>query len=795
MKERKMVELLAPAGNMDSLMVAVQAGANAVYLAGQSFGARQSAGNFDSESLKHAVEYCHLRDVQVYGALNTLIKEDEIPEAVDAAGEMYLAGADALIIQDWGLASLLRRELPDMELHGSTQMSIYDAAGAFAAAKLGLKRVVIARETPIDELERIAATSPIEIEAFVHGALCYCYSGQCLMSSQIGGRSGNRGRCAQPCRKFYRLKGADAESARIHKDGYLLSMRDLDIRSQMDRVLKSGVVSLKIEGRMRKPDYVAAVTGAYREIIDRHYGVETDTAVRSLSVERVFNREATLGRILGVEEDILNTNAPGNMGVEIGLTDGYDVRRRRLWITLSDSLRVGDGVKIISQGEDMGTQVSSIEIDEKPFKDAAAGSRVSVPFGRALPAGLSVRKTLDSAAVEQAAELMSGERFHIEYHGKIQIRCGEPVQLALYDDRGSHADVVSEQLAEPARSAGLSDERIREQIQKSGDPLFVLGNLQCVVDPTAFVPVSILNSLRRTALEQLKQTRSIRYPARISAPKGQMALETERPVPEIQWVAEVQNIDQLRALEGLEVSRVEYTDEDTLHEALTIASGQKWDLCFAIPCISRTEPAVWGERLKRFPTLKHVRVGNVGQLQLFEEGWTVHGDYTLNIMNAESLTALNRLGMERGTVSVELSRFESRDVLMGANVDSEQMVYGALKVMTSPVCPVGCKKPCTGCDKRRFLMEDERSYVFPARCRDGYFEVFNSRILNLIEYVPDIQGEGFSALQLRFLDESPETVRTITDAFIRAAKGTLRDGELPFRNDIHTTGSYKRGVE
>lgn len=264
----KKVELLAPAGNLESLYAAVQAGADAIYLGGNKFSARAYASNFDDKTMEEAVEYCHLYNVKVYVTINTIMKEKELKEACKYAEFLYNVGVDALIIQDIGLASLLREKLPELELHASTQMTVHNGEAALSLSKLGFKRIVLSRELSLKEIEYISKTLKIETEIFIHGALCVCYSGQCLMSSMIGGRSGNRGRCAQPCRLPYEIvnkKDKDKDK------GYILSPKDMCTIEDIKEIIESGASSLKIEGRMKRPEYVAGVVSEYRNVIDNFY--------------------------------------------------------------------------------------------------------------------------------------------------------------------------------------------------------------------------------------------------------------------------------------------------------------------------------------------------------------------------------------------------------------------------------------------------------------------------------------------------------------------------------------------
>ncbi|MDD3225540.1 MAG: U32 family peptidase, partial [Clostridium sp.] len=258
------IELLAPCGTMESLYAAVQNGADAVYLGGSKFSARAYAANFDEDNMIKAVNYCHSYGVKIYVTVNTLLKEEEIKDALMYAGFLRKIGVDALIVQDTGLIYLIRNNFPDFELHASTQMTIHNDMGAKYFIDKGFKRVVLSRELSLNEIEHISKDLKIETEIFVHGALCVSYSGQCLMSSLIGGRSGNRGRCAQSCRMPYTIeKGSDEIK------GYLLSPKDICTLPEIHNIIKTGASSLKIEGRMKRPEYVATVVRVYRDLIDR----------------------------------------------------------------------------------------------------------------------------------------------------------------------------------------------------------------------------------------------------------------------------------------------------------------------------------------------------------------------------------------------------------------------------------------------------------------------------------------------------------------------------------------------
>ena len=341
----KRIELLAPVGDFECLKAAVQNGADAVYLGASNFSARASAKNFDLTELEKAINYATLRNVRVYLALNTLIKNTELQEAINIAKSAYELGISAIIVQDYGLASILLKTFPDLPIHASTQMSIHNLEGANQIEKLGFKRAILAREISISEIEFISSNSNIELEVFVHGALCISYSGQCLLSSIIGVRSGNRGKCAQACRLPYELINSQNES--IDK-GYLLSPRDLYGLEFIPKLIDIGITSLKLEGRLKKPEYVATVTRIYRKYIDmalanKEYIISEKDKKDLL---QVFNRG---GFSTGHLDNSPNTNlifkeSPTNMGIYIGNVSNYNSNKGHITLNLNDTLAIGDTI-------------------------------------------------------------------------------------------------------------------------------------------------------------------------------------------------------------------------------------------------------------------------------------------------------------------------------------------------------------------------------------------------------------------------------------------------------------------
>lgn len=380
------VELLAPAGGMESLIAAVQAGCDAVYLGGDAFGARAFAGNFDREQMAEAIRYAHRYGVRVYVTMNTLIYEDEMEAALAYARFLYEHDADALLLQDIGLCDRIRQELPDFELHAPTQMHIHNEAGMETARRLGISRVVLPRESTIEEIRSLSGQG-MEIEVFVHGALCVCYSGQCLMSASLMGRSGNRGECAQPCRMRYELYREEMQGAnKIPAQGaYLLSPKDLFTLHELDALLDAGVSSLKIEGRMKKPEYVAQVVSMYRAAIDawkQKRQLPLD-AQKEWDLRKLFNRGFTKGHAFHASgRAMMNPIRPNHQGVVLG--EVIAVSDRRITIRLSEDLHQGDGIRILGKEEDAGCIVNRLYKDGKLVAHAKKGEVVAID--RKIPA-------------------------------------------------------------------------------------------------------------------------------------------------------------------------------------------------------------------------------------------------------------------------------------------------------------------------------------------------------------------------------------------------------------------------
>lgn len=502
------LELLAPAGNFEALKAAVEAGANAVYLAGDHFGARAFAGNFSNDELIKAVEFAHLRRVKVHVTVNTIVADDEFEALTSYLRFLEKINVDAVLVQDLGVASLARQVAPSLVLHASTQMTVHNLEGVKALEKLGFERVVLSRELSISEIKYICANSTAEIEIFMHGALCVCYSGQCLMSSMIGARSGNRGRCAQPCRLPYELvddKGVDLLKGKAGQ--YLLSPKDLNTLDLLPQLIEAGVCSLKIEGRMKRPEYVAIVVETYRNAIDRYFSNPEHyqaTPQEHQHLEQIFNRDFTTAYLERVQgKDMISDKRPNNRGLSIGRVLSVDRGQLKLRITHS-SLRINEGdqleiwvkvggrVTITVKDFHIKNDVCTINTTEN-IRGVKVHDRVFKVFDAELTA--HARKFFTSAAPIRKIPIV----------GEVSVKLGQPLKLkfTIADDDKS-AEVCTEFIAEPAKNQPLTVNVIDKQLRRLGNSVFELIDCHYDVDYNVMIPISEINEARRQAIKQLE---------------------------------------------------------------------------------------------------------------------------------------------------------------------------------------------------------------------------------------------------------------------------------------------------
>jgi putative protease len=477
------LEILAPAGSYDALIAAVENGADAVYLGGKQFSARASADNFGDLELENAVEYAHLRNVRIYVTVNILIDNSEIKDVMEYIKKLYNLGVDGIIVQDLGLLSLIRKLLPHMRLHASTQMTVHNLEGVKFLEGLGVKRVVISRELSLTEINSIAKQTSLELEVFGHGALCVSYSGQCLMSSLIGTRSGNRGRCAQPCRMAYALvdkSGNEVESKKI--GAHLLSPKDLNTLELLPEICSSGIASLKLEGRMKRPEYVATVVQIYRQVLDR---LKTNPENFCVSQEehqklaQIFNRDFTSGYLKGnPSRDLMSYKRPNNRGIRLGRIERIIDQGRLAEIKLDERLRIGDGVEIwVTKGGRQGYYVNEISRNGVQIDEAEKGDIVSVNIIGKPKVGDRVFKTHDITLIEKAQQSYLKPVKNIPIDLNFQAKEGSPFTLEGLDDEGNSVLYTSTYIVARAKKHPATNETVLQQLSRLGGTGYKIGKV------------------------------------------------------------------------------------------------------------------------------------------------------------------------------------------------------------------------------------------------------------------------------------------------------------------------------
>ena len=632
-------ELLAPAGGMKQLIAAVENGADAVYMGGHSFNARINADNFTAEEMKQAIEYAHIRNVKVYITVNTLFKDEELEAGLEYAGELYEMGADALIIQDLGFGSIVREALPDFPLHLSTQASIYNVRGIKKAAELGYERVVPARELSLAEIGRAADTGT-DIEIFVHGAMCFSYSGQCQMSRIIGGRSGNRGLCAQPCRLAYSLDG---------REGYHLSPKDMCTVDRLGEFAEAGVSSFKIEGRMKSAEYVAQVTSVYRKYLDMYYetgSIYVDEADRR-ALEQIFNRGGFTQGYLDKNpgRDFLSGDIPKHRGVYIGRVlekNGQIVR-----IKTNEDISNGDGIEIHCR-DITGNIVTYI-------KEAGRGKLDIGDFKGYAGKGADVYRTSSSVQLKSLRKTFEEGR----YIKKAPVRftftaeCGSFPKL-IVKEGNLNAEVTWDAICEKAVNRPLDKDTVRKQLSKTGNTPFEAVEIQCRIDSGISVPVSAINAMRRQALEALQEIKSRgREEREISMSKLPASEKTDMTGIYVMDIKDIESREFARLLQQYEgrlsifLPLMSYMKN---RENIDEKFGVKYQV---IPYISNVSKGREDEYIESnidsicdAVRTSGIMIGNLCWIEEFvSRGITVYGGYGLNVYNRYTDALLKGLGV------------------------------------------------------------------------------------------------------------------------------------------------------
>lgn len=778
----KNVELLSPAGDFECLKAAIQNGANAVYLGATSFSARSSASNFNDNELEQAIDYAHIRNVKVYLALNTLIKNSEINEAIKICEYAYKFGIDAIIVQDLGIASILMKYFPDLPIHASTQMTINNLNGVIEAKKLGFKRVILSREVSLSEIKNICQNSNLEIEVFVHGALCISYSGQCLFSSLVGGRSANRGNCAQACRLPYQL----LENDKIIDKNYLISPKDLCTLDLLPSLIDSGITSFKIEGRLKSPEYVAIVTSIYRKYIDKYlnnepYIIENeDRKILMLA----FNRgNFSTGHLKEENNNLIFKDRPNNIGVLIGTVQSYNSKKGYVTLVLKDNIEIGD--KIILENEDNKYTISEI-MDNKYNNIKNVKPNMCVTIGRMkgnIKSNDKVYKISSKTLYTQIKESYTKcENIKIPLKCYIHIKRNEPITVDIVSCNSSNnykdlnINIISDIIPENAINNPITKDKIISQFSKTNNTPYHFTNIEIELDDNIYInSIGSINSLRRDCINYVEKYITKKYKRNF---KDNILLNSneyinKNIIPKIALL--LNNIEdnydysKIKKVDKIYIP-LKYFFKNKYNSIINILSENNKIYIYMPSIIRDSFVNIFLENINK--TLKTFKISgfvlsNISQIDMlkeYKENYEFIANYSLNIFNNHSSLLLEKQGVNTITISPELSNDDIINI--NSNITKEFIVYGRLVLMSMQYCLLGntnkcydkCKMRCK--DKNKYYLKDRLGFKFriiPDNIQT-ITSIYNAKI-NSIDYT----NLNLDCIRIDILDENIDEINKIID--------------------------------
>ncbi len=778
----KTIELLAPAGNRESFVGAINAGANAIYLSGKNYGARKFADNFSKEEIAELIRYAHIRNVKVYVTINTLIFEDEIRELFDYSDFLVYNHVDALIVQDLGIIDAFCKRYPETEIHASTQMNTFNIYQLEMLKKLGVSRVILARETSVSDIELMKERVDIDLEVFVHGALCVSYSGNCLFSSMNGGRSGNRGECAQPCRLKYSLHRNDKL---IEPDSYLISAKDLMTISNLDKIANSGVKSLKIEGRMRRPEYVIATVRAYREALDNIIEGKTFNINERISeLLAVFNREYTKGYILNEEPYMINnSHRPNHLGTNVGKVVGF--KHGKTTMVLNDTLRVGDGIRIIGD-KDSGGQVGRIIKNDLIVKEAYLGDVITIDMPEEVSVGSQVMKTMDHQLESGLHSYLDEAMGIVDVDITLTAFINQKLSIKLKSDFTQEIVLESNYIIEKANTPSQDEGKLAKQISKLGNTPYKIRKLDILTDGLGFIPNGVINELRREAINLLEEKSLLRSKPIINNNNSKYQIK-DNIEKSPKMAVRVETVEQYEIANKQDIDIIYITEK--LAKSYVIDEADS-------PLISMNR--IWYEEDK-YKDFKNLLIRDIGGL-IFQDKTELIADSTLNSTNSLTLETLYENGVRRIAIAPECSKDNTYRMIQsfrsnhGFVPNLEMIVYGKTDLMITKYCPITksegiYRQNCNMCEKYNYELINEKRDRFHL-VRDGYcnLRILHHKPLNLIDYVQEILSMGIKTIRLDFTDESADETEKILKAFRNAIDN--KTYEMPER--FYTYGRFLR---
>ncbi len=834
------IEILAPAGSYESMRAAMNAGCDAVYIGGNFFGARAYANNLDEETLIRAIDEAHIRDKRLYLTVNTLVKETELQDRLYGYLErLYQEGLDAVIVQDVGVMNFIHRNFPELPIHASTQTTLTMAQGANLLKESGVTRLVTARELSFQEIKDIRKNTDLEIETFVHGALCYCYSGQCLMSSMIGGRSGNRGRCAQPCRMPYQFHSGDSRLS-TDQEKYLLSPKDINTIELIPELVEAGIDSFKIEGRMKRPEYAAGVASMYRKYVDlflqsgkesyQKYlqGKEYEKDMRDLL--DLYNRggfSEGYGKTYHGKK-MMSMNRPNHSGILIG--EVASLKGGKAGIHLKEDINAQDILEIRNKegealyeftvkdstprGSILWTNIGSISSEKHKGRSSH----------RSIQAENMVYRTKNNQLLDQITEKYISSDKKQGISGILTAKLDQPLKLTLrYHDSTvtAYQDKVQLAMKQP-----MTKEKLSAPVLKLGDTPYYLEELTVDFDEAVFVPVAWLNEIRRDAIQLLQDAVLQGYKRQLPVLKDSENIRTGHPI--------INNEDQPETVRGEHLEQtpgfvITIRTQEQFEEAIKYAGinkiyadyhgfsveefirmakdcGEREIRFYLIlPQICRLSTYVmikkdiallYGENDITGFVVKNFE--EVALMKSFEAEGYKKKDLILNhnmyIFNQEAKLFWKKRGVTQYTAPVELNSRELRSLGLS---DCDLLVYGYLPVMVSAQCLYESTSSCKRCKDGKLRIDhliDRMGMKFyvQTNCKGCYNVIYNGQCLSLLRYTEEVKSLLPANLRLDFTFESGEEVKQVLKAFQIVYRDKGR-AELPMEN--LTAGHFKRGVE
>ena len=788
-----MIELLSPVGDFDCLKAAVQNGADAVYFGANSFSARAFASNFDDNTLEQAINYAKVRGVKTNLTLNTLIKNDEMYNAIALAKKAYEFGIDAIIVQDLGLAKYLIKNFPGLPVHASTQMSVHNLDGVIALQKMGFSRVVLSRELSLKEIEYICKNSDIEIEVFVHGALCISYSGQCLFSSMVGGRSGNRGKCAQPCRLPYDL----LENDKIIDKGYLLSPRDLCGLEFLPQLIKSGVNCLKIEGRMKTPEYVATVTRIYRKYIDlaeKNISFEIDE-IDKQDLLQVFNRGGFSNGHLdsNSNQKLIYPQKSNNMGIFLGTISNFNSNQGHISFTTESKLHVGDKICVENKKHETSLYtISELMLNNKNIKEANLGDKIKIGRMKGnISVGDKIYKLSDKFLTSSAIDTLDKELRKINLTCEMIVKLNSPISLKVYDENIS-VEIISDIIPEIALKSPITKERLISQLCKTNNTPYNFQNIILNLGENLFISsIGGINELRRQALNKFEEKYISSFKRNLDIDFKFEPLSRLHSAKKLSLLLNIisSNYD-YSLLHG--VSRIYIPFKFFLNKEFSNIISKicnSFDTFIYMPTIIRDNyNNLINKNLPQILNSYKISgfvLSNIGNFELLKnyKNYEFICNYTFNIFNSLSSC---ELPVNTITLSPELNKNDIENFKTNKNV--ELIVYGKTPLMTSNYCLLGKSNKCySSCSHKcnssnKYYLKDRLGFLFRAIPDNiqTVTTIYNSKITSI-----EHKSLNIDYARIDILDEDISEINNIIDI---VSSGNKLEG------NIYTNGNFNKEI-